>query len=608
MLNLFPFIFRFGLSFNYNIPKENINHLCDFFSNKYKIDFENKTCSDFSCIAITDNEAKNCSPILAYKFYDRLKEYSVKNFDCSIFFIDLARVFHDKFIDYILIPEITKIIIEKELTLKKYPNFILYFDELRKDSLSLNKLFIANLKNNILKYCFIFDNNGRYIDSNFEIKEDKSLLELIKSIATSSLEKFRFKLVREINHFKRYIEDNNWITCQQFFYEGINCQKELYELINEKLLYFRNDEQINPHYILYSSEQSNWLSDAITSVSNNIDLSIFTNYKKDNIKNLVNEEFSKKVIDENKVDVLLILELIHTGKGFRNIIKQIENLFPEASVHCISILVTSNAFRIFDGNGNTIQIDGKKIYFFNQVDQERIERSDCPMCKHGLLPPIEIDSRNKIIPKLSSYEMWFMAEEAGYKIEDFKRYERGENLMPNSLNIFRKNGSLLAVKFEKQLEKYKKSTEFAILFPDETRKESYTIDQPEGLEKTASGYFAKCLKYYNEKYTYIPIPRKLIDDMEKLVPWELIKKNCGYLLDQIKGLEIPIIIMDEVNYSGKTFNSIAKILSRLDIIPFCYFPIFNFDSDNTLNKYNSEFYKNILFLSIYEFNFKVKHE
>jgi orotate phosphoribosyltransferase-like protein len=619
MIDFYPFLFRFGVSFNYSISKEIIKHLYDYFSKKYNI-LINQTTTDFDCVAIKDKEATNDTSILISKYKKRLKEYNISNYDNSIFFLDLSRVYSDKFTDKLL----ADILIPNEqLQHKKIPEFILFVDSLDEKSTTLSVLFkIKYSDNNILDRCFIFDKEGQYVNPNLEIKTDNTLPELIKHLSASTLvEKLEFKLVRKINHFKRE-KDNVWNACQQFFYDGVNCQEEVFQLLKEELLRIADEKKIKPQYIIYDSLYSaEWLSKAIEAVSNTIPSlkqTPFSNYKPENLLDLGNQEDDKNRddwTDPNQMDIIFISDLINTGSTFKRKINKISRKFPNASISCISALITNKAYSEFHtdpDNENQITITGKKINFFIKVEQiyyndnSGEKANSCPMCKHNLLPPVEISI--DISEKLSSYEMWFMCEEAGYKIEDYQPREGRKNKMvPHSLELFRKNGTLLSVKFEKQLKSSNiyLSDEIVILFPDETQNNEDGMGSPE-IEITPSGYFAKRLNLYNDNYTYIPIPRNLIRTIEKGVSLDsIVDTQHRKILSQIRDIEIekPIVVIDEVNYTGTTFKSITDILNQLDQKPSCYFPLFNFDAKGTSLKYEKELYKNVKFLNLYEFDY-----
>ena len=620
MINFFPFLFRFGVSFNYTIPQKIINHLTEYFAEKYDIEIAQSN-TEFGCVAVKDNEAKTNASILTSKYKERLKEYNVSDVKDSIFFLDLTRVYSDKFTDYLL----PSILINRNNTPKqKFPNYILFLDLLEETSTTLTVLFkIKHSENNVFDNCFIFDKKGQYVDSNLEIKTDNTLPQLIKHLSASTLiEKLEFKLVRKINHFKRYGENKTWKACQQFFYEGVNCQDEAFLLFKEELVRIANNRDIRPKYIVYDSLHSKWLSEVIISVSNTIpslQQSSFNEYKSDNridLRDLEDERNNKDWVDTSEMDIIFISDLINTGSTFKKRIKVVSKKFPKASIYCISTLITNQAYKDFNGTDindeKQIVIDNQEINFFIQVEQQYYndnsgENADsCPMCKHELLPLVETDV--DVSEKLSSYEMWFMCKEAGYKIEDYQpREDRKNRIVPHSLKLFEKNGALLSLKFKKQLDSFKnyQTDEIVILFPDETQDNIIGFDSSK-IEITPSGYFAKRLKLYNDSYTYIPIPRKLIRAIEKGLSWEDIAQQYSKILSQIRNIdsENPIVIIDEANYTGKTFKSIAHILTQQHQEPSCYFPIFNFDAKNTSLKYQNEKYQNVHFLNLYEFTYE----
>ncbi len=626
MITLYPFLFRFGISFNYSIPKEIIESVRVFFQAKYSININlNQSADSYDCIAISDKDAEY-TPILGNRFTERLNEYGIADFQQSILFIDIKSVYSHKFVDSFLIPEIIKIKNEHKLKTGTFPNFILYFDELESKSLTYDKLFTSHASNKILDFCYVFDKNGNFLNPKLEIAADSNLHTLVNDTSTSALERFQFKLVRKINHFER-LDDNShsWAACQQFFYEGQNCDEEVFQLLKEELLKMHK-EGINPHYIVYHTLYSEWLTRAIESVSNTIGSrsfeDVFTHYSKkhstegENHLNLagVNDIRNSDdwISDEEGLEIVFITDLIHTGNTFKEKIKKVSKKFPNAKITCLSALVTDHAY---EENKSTnqetdrkFQINSHVVRYFKKVEQIYIPRSSngtkCHMCKHNLLPPANIKA--DILPGLSSYEMWLMSEESGYKIEDYRprRREDVNRLVPHSLKLFKKNGTLLAIKFEEQLKlaEIYPNIEIVILFPDETQND-YEDGLPESIEKTPSGYFAKCLNFYNNKYTYLGIPRKMIKLLEeKNADWDKVQKQFPKILKQIEDIDKPIVILDEANFTGKTFRTIADILRNKGKYPVCYFPIFNYDAQRTNDEFKKE-YDSVKFLNLYELNF-----
>jgi hypothetical protein len=631
MPNLYPFLFRFGVSFNYGIPKEITSSLKDFLSKKYSIQVDLTLPDDsFDCIAIKDTEAKDCTPILAHKFSERLQEYYVTDFNNSILFIDIKRAYSDKFIDSYLIPELVKIKTEKmsALTTSGFPKFILYFDELDNKSLTYDNLFLSQTNHKLLDYCFVFDKNAKVLNNKLDFEQDRTLLELINNISTSSLERFQFKLVRKINHFKRVEEKTNiHIACQQFFYEGRNCKDEAYQLMKDELVQLKRSQNIDPHYIVYDCVHSKWLSMAIETVANYISSAslsdTFTNFSvkhqdtHDNHLNLNNEEDSRNQKgwkDETEMEIIFITDLIHTGNTFREKIKRVVTKFPKSTFYCLSALVTDKAFEDYKGAfqeaDRKIKIKNYEIKYFKKVEQiymtKSANRENCHMCKHKLLPLVE--TTVDVTEHLSSFEMWLMCEEAGYKLEDYRPRKNREDvnrIVPHSLKLFKKNGTLLAIKYEEhlRLNDIKPRDEIVIIYPDETKNDPEEAELPESIEKTPSGYFAKCLNFYNDNYSYLGIPRKMIRLLEEgNADMHIAKEHYPKLFKQIEEIDKPIVIMDEVNFTGKTFKTITDILRSAGKEPSCYFPVFDFDAETTCKLHQDIQYQSIKFLNLYELN------
>ena len=380
--------------------------------------------------------------------------------------------------------------------------------------------------------------------------------------------------------------------------------------------------EVNPSYIIYDSLYSQWLSNAIEAVSNNISsLGINDSYSNYNFKNLINlrdkedERNNNGWKNDNELDIVFISDLIHTGTTFKDSIKKIAKKFPKGNIHCLSALITDVAYNEykaeFEETDRQITINDHNVRYFKKVEQiysvKSSNRTKCNMCKHRLLPPVRTSER--VSKNLSSFEMWLMSEESGYKIEDYRPRKNRENenrIVPDSLKLFKKNGTLLAIKFEEHLKlsDIYPSDEIAILFPDETKNDIEGVEHLESIEKTPSGYFAKCLNFYNENYSYLGIPRKMIRLLEESENWDNVKEQFPKIVKQIEDIDKPIVIVDEVNFTGMTFRTITDILYNIQSkSPICYFPIFNFDAQGTFTKYDDTRYQKIKFLTLYELEF-----
>ncbi len=630
-IQLYPFLFRFGVSFDYNIPESCLQSLRAFLSKKYDTEISlTQEAGRFNCISIKDSEAIDNARILAYKFDNRIKEYQIETFDESLLFIDIKDAYSDKFIDSFLIPRLVEI--SKGIdssTYSEIPKFVLFCDELDSSSLLFDMLFTHHASSQFLKYCLIFDKKANVIKPNhvnIEIINDLSLKTLINEFSTPSLERFSYKLVRKINHFKRFRHGTSvHIGCQKFFYEGLYCEDEIFQLIMQHLIELKLNDDFNPHYIVFDCPDSSWLKNGVNSVANSIasvsHSTTFTNYSKKQIPQCENhfdlsngDDFrnQNEWRDENNVKLVFITDLIDSGQTFRKKIKEIQKKFPKADIKCLSVLVTEKAYHNLTGSeqNRKIVIDEFEISYFELVSQSFIFKSvhaiDCQICKYKLLPLVETSV--PITKNLSSFEMWLMCEEAGYKLEDFSPRVRpkGRRIIPNSLEMFKKNGALLSLKFEQYLSinDLNKHPEIVLVFPNEINDEPQNPETYNSIDTSPSGYFAKSLNVFNPKYSYLGIPRKLIQRLqENSVDLNNPGNEFSDIFKQISNIDKPVIILDEVNFTGKTFKTIVDILWKEGKEPACYFPVFNFDAESTNKKYSEDRYSSIVFLSLYELSF-----
>ena len=152
------------------------------------------------------------------------------------------------------------------------------------------------------------------------------------------------------------------------------------------------------------------------------------------------------------------------------------------------------------------------------------EDETCPICRYGLFPKI-VDSTDEGELMLTSYEMWLISNSAGYDNELVPQTHRKKRFLPNTMEMFKKNGPYLSLKFRQNLGTWfhnlpEKSV--FVVFPDETtnfllkdKLEKNLIK----LEETPSGFFAKCLKELLG-YEILGLPREIIHALKGEGEWE----------------------------------------------------------------------------------------
>jgi hypothetical protein len=603
MYKIYPFFFRFGVSFSYTIAEEIIQRIADYLIKKFNVElqyFDDKQICE--TIEITDEEAANNSSIIASKFLIKCNQYEIDMIEKKVFFIDIKQAYSDKFYPY-LFNELSKLHGQYKMENREIPTFIVLVNSIDEFNNVYNSLYTLNRKNQFLTNAFIIDIKGNYLNSNdLKVYNDSTLYEFTQEISTSFVDIFISRLIRKINHFK-ILRDERHSSCQLYFYETSNNDNViLFNLLMNKVLEARQEiGEIN--YIVYDSADSPWLRESIISLTDTLlsetMKSRFGNYLGSfDLRNKTEfEEFETELKNNGKqnYNVVFITDLIHTGKTIKGFILKLQSI-TNINFKCHSLLVTEHAFEKY-GNDDILEIEGKAITYYQNVKQKffkNLQKKECEFCKYDILPLVNVTCG--IEPKITAFEMWQMCFEAGYKHEDYiPEWRENTPILQHSLKLFKANSPLLATKFEMCLKNtgiYDK--EVVIVFPDER------IDKDIKLEDTPSGFFVRCLSLFNNNYNYLGIPRTLINQLKKNeIEYDDIDKD---ITDKLIKINAPIVVVDEVNISADTFKIIYNILKSVDKYPTCFFPIFNYNMTDT-QKLNEELEDNKLqFLSLYEYD------
>jgi hypothetical protein len=576
---LYPFMFRFGISFNYLIPKQTLSNIASFFQGYFKNNIELTENEELHLsISISDEEMGTNTSALQNAFTERLSLFGDIDYSNSYLFIDIKKSYSNKFIDDFLFTELDAIITSSLNVIGEKIIFIVFLDEIDIDSRMCDKLYYLHNKNSFLNYCFIFDNEARILkfsDNYLYVEKDLKLLDCVNTITTTALEKFEFKLLRKINHFKRIL-NNEQTSCVRFFYEGNNCGVELYQLIKSKIIEFYNVDGTNStvfDLILFSSTRSTWLIEVL----NNIGLSIESFYPKEE-----NYTFSGcfdldmiKDTDRNMKDfkILFVCDFIHTGTTFKSeIVPKILSHFPNSSITYLALLVTDEALRLFNSfnKEKTLQINGRAINYLKEVKQDYYifenNKQNCPICKYDIMPLVGFET--PLQEELNSFEMWYMCEEAGYKIENiFFNGRTSRKIIPDTKQIIKNNGALLANKFEALLRKRSlmNQPEIIVVFSDELNTQTNITNKKIFIEDASAGYFVKCLHLNNANFSYFGIPKSIIDKVEEghtIVDVSHLSEYKFFFsqLDNIIASKKPIIIFDDINLGFSSFDIIHDLM------------------------------------------------
>jgi hypothetical protein len=390
------------------------------------------------------------------------------------------------------------------------------------------------------------------------------------------------KLIRKLGHFK--VEGKEHL-CHRYFYDGSFCKDEIKSLLLEQINNIGNIE-----LVIYSAQYSPWLKESMNLLYDDLQI---------NNTEIISYEDINTVNNYSGGQVIFITDLIYSGDSLREMIC---NLFSKLTsikndaLHIFSILNSEeNQPAINDGGTRTIIINEKTFqitYFVNVTIDIKTAKEDCEMCKLGL--PFDL-SDNELPLKLKSYNFWELSDKAGYEIEKYGRestkFMKAITIMNNWFND---NSAYIVYKYINSLYKIGIDVKIGSIF-------IYPKEEITGEELTPSNRLAESFKiFFNAKE--IGIPRQIIDtykDKSKAIneidnvqeDWILALKHQSPTNNYI--------IIDEFHKDGETFESMMRILRRLNRNPKCFFPVINFNP-NKKEKYEQDY--NLKVLSLYEFN------
>lgn len=615
MRNIHLLKFSFGTNVYRNIPIDQLKYFATFFSKFFNLEFLVDEChdEDLKTIPISYKRISKNADILARKLIDSLMT--------ELRLIDTNKKFHN--INDLIVVDIKSNIrdtalihlsSEIENILKSdsdnpSPRFVLILEDI---PASIKNFFSIENYINTGKV-FLIDKKKRFRYKDEQVKVNKEFS--FDLLTKSSLDRTKFKLIRKIGHYGRYKDNSKkeLVACNQFFYDGSDCKNDISDVLFDKIASLKDENSFDPTIIVFDCPESPWLAESISFLDSELktlkaDYSFsYTGYK--NISEI-------KGISLEVESILFVIPLIHTGTVFKKCYNSLRDKFPNANIKSISILVSDTEGLFIKVNELIAEIEVNQdekvsIDFFLSVNQKHYPvHGQCPMC-NGLHMEIIKDSSYINEDVLTSFEVWTMCDEAGYCKEDFvtdreKNYPKQVPLLPNRLELIKKNSAYLALKYKKHIERNHllESPDLILVFPDERtsiKELKLRNTKSIALEETASGYFAETLIQLQD-IEYFGIPRNILDKIHiangKPSDLTFIQREYGDFYSKLRLLSDDIIIMDEFGLSGTTLKKIIAILDFVNKKPKAYFPIFNFNP----RYLNNESFDSFSVLSLYDFN------
>lgn len=655
---IIPLKFRFDASLEYEIPKGLLNFYIELSKEIFKKNLFLPANRTFKAISIEEGDIDIKTNILSEIFSEKLKtEYYefIAPSNNVTFLIDLSKSNKGSKLLYPLIKDqIIPFLLNNGNNDGQFsqPKFFILLETLYPGEKSfrvkdengketVEKLYFPESYYVLLEKFIIngsvcilgFNNNqGLYSWRETSFHQISNFSNKTVKLKKDALELLNYKLIKKVGHFERKFKGAH-SACQQFFYTGEYCINEIFELLNEEILNLQKNYSFNPKYIVFQCSLSPWLKESIIRSTNQLQsLKTKNKFNSLNLENCFDlNDFDKNPIENSKInniecDILFIVDFIHSGSEFKlEYSERVKPYFPNSKVRGLSLLCTDYALKkyksILDTRNINIHISDEDIYipvkYFLDVEHKVYIKDDeidkCPMCRYDLLP--RTDNNIDIGLKLSSYEMWLIANSAGY-VEEHVRSTLRRNLhwIPDTMKIIEQYGPFLAYKFNQNLKylfpTYSERPKI-IVFPDETTNIYYkkklgkdTVD----LKETPSGFYAKCLEELLN-FEIFGIPRELMHAVKGEGQWENnqirledIPEVFPEMFQLIEKLPNNFIIIDEFYSTGKSFELLLAILKISGKTPRCYFPIFNYGRRRLNKKISKGVYKEFGILNLYELN------
>ena len=362
-------------------------------------------------------------------------------------------------------------------------------------------------------------------------------------------ERLSRKMIRRVGHFERSALENQQV-CSRYFYDGRFCSDEIVKLLEREL----GTKTKPPRLLFYQCDASPWLMEPLLALQNRRSLQLI---------NLGTDgrnpgRFRRT---ERNGPAMLLVDFVASGKTLRDLLQKIWQLgWRRDEVDVRAVMVTSPTDRqskireYQEADGELIQ-----IRYFMEASEILTPAQDCVLhqLKQALTAP-DVE----LYRMLTAYEHWTMALEAGTKPEDNPPVGRepfGEVI--NYPSMIEKYGAWLALKVGELLFRKPGSlpADAVIVCPE---------------HEVGSQAFTDYLKFLLD-FTVIRIPRKVIDEYRKdAVAAEAqttaIKNEDPDWYRDLLTASPEIIVIDEFNASGGTFEGMKKLLNTFGKTVQCF--------------------------------------
>jgi adenine/guanine phosphoribosyltransferase-like PRPP-binding protein len=385
----------------------------------------------------------------------------------------------------------------------------------------------------------------RLPDGTVEILTD--YVSLLQAQQADPLDQLKKKMVRRIGRFK---SSSHGDKTRVFSYLIDNCEEELLLLMQK----WWQQNHIQCDALVYDTVNIPSMTDAVRAFAEKIKIPYLP------LSSITQDPNLLRDVKEPK-QCFLILDVVETGQTLLRHSEAIES--QGCSVYKNVLAVISR------GGGLERQVGKFSVTSFTHVDLD----PDFPIKMQDALELPYSSHSLEALEVLRSFDMWFMAHEAGWGPEtDVPETGYGYKLVPVFTRILEMFGDWIAYKMDKALQNRYIPQDVFIIHPDETG---------------ASSVSDKLRTRLDPKLLIVRVPRIYIHEAQKQSnDWSkvlgLVRKDEEWFDLLGKMRDASAIITDIFNASGGTFQTMYALLNYYGIPCAGYFPFV--DRDDFIQK------------------------
>jgi hypothetical protein len=359
--------------------------------------------------------------------------------------------------------------------------------------------------------------------------------------------RLKTKLIRRLGHFKMKV-DGEHRACRRYFYDASYCIKELAELCAKHLdnLYGKSGKPT----ILCEQPVSGWLRDALLVLANERHVSLVNT-----------QEFLSTPTKYKSGEVpLLVVPAVYSGQSLVRLLNEFCERDADIRLNILAVLSEhgdKNKARKINSRDRAWPIS-----YFVQVNQHEFAIGECLMCKLGL--PETEPLRGDRTAMLTTYDMWNMVREAGWKDEeDVPRYRKSLGRVPRLPELIEQNGTWLASKFRLVIRMSDNilPSDLVVVCPDEKGSRVFT----EFLQAVFGITVIRVPREVLNLFRARKLNKRKLDAIASLQPdWQI----------RISTIHSGrLVLMDEFNASGGTRQRLREFARHFGQEVYCYFSI-----------------------------------